>query len=132
MKELITIDVNPVPKPRMTRSDRWKKRPAVVKYYTFKDKLRSSIKDPLPPKFSVMFLVPMPSSWSAKKKQMMCNKPHQSKPDVDNYLKAFMDALCENDSYVHNVAASKYWGYTGKIVLAKESIIDPEGVIISE
>ena len=34
------IDVNPVPKPRQTRSDVWKKRPAVMRYRQFADELR--------------------------------------------------------------------------------------------
>ena len=34
------IPVNPVSKPRMTQSDKWKQRPTVLKYRQFKDDMR--------------------------------------------------------------------------------------------
>ena len=39
-KSNISINIQPVAKPRMTRSDRWKKRPVVLKYWQFKDALK--------------------------------------------------------------------------------------------
>jgi len=33
-------NINPVPKPRMTQSDKWKKRPPVLRYFAFKDECR--------------------------------------------------------------------------------------------
>lgn len=59
----------------------------------------------------------MPASWSARKKNLYDGKPHQVKPDIDNYLKAFMDALCEDDSYVYDVRATKEWACEGSIIL---------------
>lgn len=104
------IDITPVPKPRMTQRDKWAKRPAVVRYYAFCDKLRSQwgnrrVADSI----TLAFYVPMPKSWSKSKRQEMDGQPHQQKPDIDNLVKAFLDALCEDDSYVWNVDASKYW-----------------------
>ncbi|HHE6457291.1 TPA: RusA family crossover junction endodeoxyribonuclease, partial [Proteus mirabilis] len=31
------FNIEPVPKPRMTQADKWKKRPPVLKYFAFKD-----------------------------------------------------------------------------------------------
>ena len=39
-KSSMSINIQPVAKPRMTRSDRWKKRPVVLKYWQFKDALK--------------------------------------------------------------------------------------------
>lgn len=61
----------------------------------------------------------MPLSWSEKRKAEFDGKPHQSKPDVDNYLKGLMDALCDDDSYIYDVHASKFWAREGSIELTE-------------
>lgn len=62
----------------------------------------------------------MPQSWSKKEKELHDGKPHQQKPDIDNYLKALMDALCVTDEYVYDVHCSKYWAREGSIELTEE------------
>lgn len=118
-----TIDIVPVPKPRMTQRDRWKQRPIVKKYHAFCDELRLLL--PLPMrrpmldqkihKLSITFYLPMPQSWSKKKKEKMCMKPHQQKPDIDNLLKAWMDALYRNDQVIWSVTMEKRWFEKGAI-----------------
>jgi Holliday junction resolvase RusA-like endonuclease len=103
----------------MTKSDRWKKRPATTKYWEFKDELHKHVKGNLDPTFDVIFHVPMAKSWSKKKKAAYFRMPHQQRPDVDNYVKALMDALCEEDSYVYDVRMQKYWAYEGSIELTE-------------
>ena len=115
----MNIPINPVPKPRMTQSDKWKKRPAVMRYHQYKDELHLLVRGDLEPTFTVVFNVQMPKSWSNKKKEEMEGKPHQQKPDIDNYLKAFMDALCVDDSYVYDVRAIKRWSKVGSIELSE-------------
>jgi len=114
---IVDIPVPPCPKPRMTRSDKWKQRPAVMRYRQFKDDLREVIKGELDPRFKIVFHVPLPKSWSEKKKIAFDGQPHQVKPDVDNYLKAFMDAMSSDDSYIYDVHCQKYWAREGKITL---------------
>lgn len=113
---MITIPITPVPKPRMTQSDRWKKRPAVVRYHEFCDELRLKWRDrTVPPTFWIFFHMPMPQSWSELKKIKMNGEPHQQRPDIDNLLKAFLDCLCEDDSYVYDVRAAKFWSSDPRI-----------------
>ena len=117
------IDIMPVPKPRMTQRDRWKQRPIVMKYHAFCDELRMLL--PLPMrqpilsqkihKISITFFLPMPNSWSKKKQQEMCMKPHQQKPDIDNLLKSWMDALYRNDQVIWSVKMEKRWFTKGAI-----------------
>ena len=38
----LTVVIDPVAKPRMTRSDRWKKRPCVVRYRVYSIRLREA------------------------------------------------------------------------------------------
>lgn len=112
------LDIIPVPKPRMTQRDRWAKRPAVVRYYSFCDQLREQWGDnPVPEMVLLEFELPMPASWSAKKKAEMDGKPHQQRPDIDNLAKAFLDALCEDDSYVYHLCAGKFWSSTPGITV---------------
>ena len=118
---MILLPITPVPKPRMTVSDRWKKRPIVLKYRKYCDALRAEtekqnfqITNPL----SLVFVIPMPKSWSKKKKKFMDGKPHASRPDLDNLIKAFQDALAEEDSHIHTYGKMhKMWGYEGKIII---------------
>lgn len=46
--------------------------------------------------------------------------PHRQKPDVDNLVKAFLDAAQDggmliDDSIVYSVTATKYWGHSPQI-----------------
>lgn len=119
--DYIVWDIDPIPKPRMTQRDKWLKpmRKPVRQYVFYKNALISlSIKhkyvvtNPL----SIIFVIEMPKSWSKKKRKMMTNQPHESKPDLDNLLKGFKDALCENDSFVHTYdQIKKVWGERGQV-----------------
>lgn len=113
---MIWLSITPVPKPRMTQRDRWAKRPAVERYYHFADELREQWEGEVPPMFRIVFMMPMPKSWSKKKRMEMTGRPHQQRPDVDNLTKAFLDALCEDDSYVYHVDAAKHWSEEGGII----------------
>lgn len=58
--------MTPVGKPRMTRADKWKKRPEVLCYRAFWDEVRLQCVE-LPESGShVTFILPMPASWSKK------------------------------------------------------------------
>ena len=108
-------DIVPVSKPRMTQSDKWKKRKCTAKYWAFKDEVRD-LKVNVPDYGAIVrFNVPMPKSWSKKDKIKMLGQPHQQKPDVDNYLKALLDSIFDDDSGVYDIRAQKYWAEKGSI-----------------
>lgn len=104
------VSITPIGKPRQTQRDRWAQRPAVLRYRAFCDELRHKFKYALPDVLVLEFHMPMPASWSAKKRAAHLGKPHQQKPDIDNLCKAVMDALSPDDSYVYVLHATKYWG----------------------
>lgn len=119
-KMRIEFNIKPCPKPRMTRADRWKKRPIVLKYWDFCNELeRQAIKLEYIPgdRVSLIFYIPMAKSWSKKKRELMLGKPHKAKPDIDNLAKAFLDALLTEDSYVYSLSAEKYWSNEPSIVV---------------
>lgn len=111
------IDITPVGKPRQTQSDRWKERPAVMRYRAFADELRLKYRGTLPEEVELNFHMPMPKSWSAKKKLEMNGKKHQQRPDIDNLIKAVLDALLENDQKVWYIKAHKVWSDKPQIII---------------
>lgn len=125
--QYLTWDIKPVPKPRMTRRDIWLKPPRkpVLEYRNYANALKIfSIRDKyfVQNPLSLIFVLPMPKSWSGKKCDRMCGQPHAVKPDLDNLIKAFKDALCENDSFVHTYGCmKKVWGYEGAIIIVNNN-----------
>jgi len=116
---VIELKIDPVPKPRMTRSDIWKHRPIVDRYYAFKDHLVALCNlqhFELPDKYKVEFFIAMPDSWSLTKRKSLEGTPHQQKPDLDNLLKAIQDCLLTKDEGVYHIEATKYWWEEGKII----------------
>lgn len=110
----IFFDVEPIGKPRMTQRDKWMKRPAVMRYRAFCDELRLKFKEKIKnqnfTEISIVFYIKPPKSWSRKKVEQNLGKPHKQKPDIDNMLKAVLDALLvDGDEMVWKVCAFKLW-----------------------
>ena len=114
MKEYKII---PVPKPRQTRSDKWKKRDCVMRYRAFADQVHYSGMTLPECCYHIIFVLPMPASWSKKKKAEMDGKPHRQRPDRDNLEKALLDALYDDDSHIWDGRTTKIWGREGKIII---------------
>jgi Holliday junction resolvase RusA-like endonuclease len=117
------IHVNPVPKPRMTKQDTWKKRPIVERYWAYKNEMVARFKllglSGLPGHIKLLhFTMQMPKSWSKKKRDEMNGQPHKQKPDIDNMLKGVFDCLCEEDEHIWRVdRLEKRWGRVGQIII---------------
>ena len=111
------LSITPVPKPRMTRADKWKQRPCVMRYRAFADEWRLRVPKELDLNYcDIQFTIGMPKSWSKKKKGYMDGMAHTQKPDLDNLLKAVFDAHMSDDSGIHTIGrVSKIWGLVGKI-----------------
>lgn len=112
--------ITPCPKPRMTRGDRYKRpmRPEVARYWAFKDEVR--IRGVVLPEdgAKVIFIMPMPKSWSEKKKKEMDGMMHKQKPDLDNLMKALGDAVYDDDSRISSLdRLGKQWGREGLIII---------------
>ena len=125
------FDVIPMGAPRMTQSDRWKTNPkhidprkrqrmCVAQYFAFKNVLLHQAKQmnfELKNTLDALYLIPMPNSWSEKKKQRMNGMPCEVKPDTDNITKGIKDTFCKNDSNVWYEKAEKRWAYKGSIII---------------
>ena len=130
-KRFYLFDVIPIGAPRMTQSDKWKinpnhpdpnkrQRKAVTQYFAFKTLLQLQSKElnfELSNTLDAVYLIPMPNSWSNKKKERMNGLPCEVKPDTDNITKAIKDTLRKNDSDIWYEKAEKRWAYNGSIIM---------------
>lgn len=110
-----TFNICPVAKPRMTQQDKWIKRPEVMRYRAYCVEVRLNRIQLSEEGQHIRFVIPMPASWSKRKRAELNGKPHRQKPDVDNLHKGLMDAILDDDSGVWDVRISKVWGETGCI-----------------
>ncbi|WP_447979053.1 RusA family crossover junction endodeoxyribonuclease [Candidatus Nitrospira bockiana] len=116
MTRTILVEGDPVPKPRMTKADKWKQRPCVVRYRAWADLVRAcsgrTTKLPMPAG-GVMLRVEaffgMPEAWGSREREVMTGKPHLLDPDGDNLLKAVQDALWQEDNRVWDAHVTKRW-----------------------
>lgn len=65
----------------------------------------------------VTFVLPMPKSWSKRKREAMDGRPHQQTPDKDNLEKALLDALFQDDCHIWDGRVTKRWGEQGQIII---------------
>lgn len=119
--------VKPMGKPRMSQSDKWKtdpnhpdpkrrQRKVVTKYIDFKRSIQMQLNGFEIPVINVwvIFHLPMPKSWTDKKKVAYRNEIHQQKPDKDNLEKALLDALMSEDKEIADSRITKLWCDRGR------------------
>ena len=130
-RQFFLFDVVPMGAPRMTQSDRWKTNPnhtdprkrqrtCVTSYFHLKNTLveqANEMQFTLGKCVDAVFLIPMPNSWSQKKKDKMNGMPCESKPDTDNLLKGLCDALNKHDQEIWYMKGVKVWAFKGSIIL---------------
>ena len=99
----------------MTRQDKWKQRPRVMRYRSWADEARAAAgvtsKVLLTKATTLTFraYLAMPAGWNAAKREEMRGQPCLSKPDRDNLDKALADAIFENDEFVYAGDQEKFW-----------------------
>jgi hypothetical protein len=101
----------------MTQRDRWARRPVVLRYFAFRDAVRASGIQLPASGWHVVFVLPMPRSWSKAKRAEHDGQPHRARPDLDNLLKALLDALYGEACGVWDGRATKIWGAAGGIAV---------------
>jgi Holliday junction resolvase RusA-like endonuclease len=120
----ICFPVTPTPKVRETRRDKWltPPRPRVARYRAFANELRARAAKAgftLPDSGACLgFGIPMPDSWSKKKRLAMEGKPHTQRPDLDNLAKAVFDSLAKEDCGIWHLAGlEKRWSVEGYVAI---------------
>lgn len=87
-----------------------------MRYRDYKDDIRPYTTDLTIP-VKVVFHLPMPKSWSKKKRVEHDNQLHRVKPDADNLLKGLMDAWMDQDQAVASIWIEKRWSLNGGITI---------------
>lgn len=106
--------ITPCPAPRMTQSDKWKKRACVLRYFAFRDEIKLH-KVTYVSGQHVIFYMPMPKTWSKVQRANMAGMPHMQKPDIDNLIKALLDGIYGEDCQIWRISAEKVWSTIGQI-----------------
>ncbi len=115
MKYVIEGDPIPLARPRLGKnrvydSQRLEKN-NYQEYLTIASRYKRQLEGAL--SFEANFYMPLPKSWSDKKKQRMLGQPHISKPDWSNLLKFIEDCctgiLFEDDSLIAKVCGIKVY-----------------------
>lgn len=66
--------------------------------------------------FSLYFYLPIPPSWSKKKRELMHGQLHQAKPDTSNLQKAWEDSLTSSDEGISQLSGcGKFWFSPDKV-----------------
>lgn len=116
LPEVQIADVQVAPKPTMHHSDRWAKRPPVLRYRASCDELRlRGLR--VPERYAFVFYLPMPASWTRTRRDAMRGTAHQSKPDATNLQKTVEDALCLRDEAMNDVRSIKRWSDHPRLVI---------------
>lgn len=110
-------EITPVAAPRQVKSDSWSPRPQVKKYRAFRDEVRLRGVSVPAQGARVTFVVPMPASWPKYQRNNLDGQPHRQKPDIDNLIKALLDAVYGDDCGVSDISARKVWGRKGAIIV---------------
>lgn len=132
---MLKVKCKPIAKPRLTRSDAWRKRKCVLQYYAYKDMLLKECEQQnfvLGDAFYVKFTIGFPPSYPKKKRELLLGKPHTIKSDLDNLLKGLMDAIKVNDQSVYYVIAYKVWGNKDSLLVKNLKFGEVKDTLIEE
>lgn len=114
------FNITPVGKPRMTRQDKWMKRPCVLRFRAYEDEMNRQANEigfvMNPTALYIEFHFKRPKSFTGIRAQMIT---HKNKPDLDNLIKGVQDIFLKNDSSISEIHAKKIWSDTGKIIIWK-------------
>lgn len=139
----IYLPITPMRAPRMTLGDNkvrrkgYPARPVVRRYAEYCGAIRSCWPQGVDfPDANawMIFYIPMPKSWSKKKKAAMRGKLHQQRPDYDNLAKGITDALYWNhpegkdDSHVADARITKLWSDVGYIEIFLDALPSVESI----
>lgn len=118
-KEICILYIKPKGYIRRTKADIWKKRKSVIEYYRYKDEINQMIQERYIPSetLKVVFLLKPADSLSFIKKKKLYYTPHNKKPDLDNLVKALLDAFHRQDNIVHTIYAHKIYAPINAICL---------------
>lgn len=124
----LIIPVKPMGAVRMTSRGKWVSESA-KRYLSYKEQIQWEVKKQLrtneiitgPIDVKMIFFMPIPKSWSKKKKDQAVGEFHTKKPDADNLVKGVFDSLnklvWKDDNQVCKILAKKIYATEPRIHL---------------
>lgn len=115
------IEIEPMGAVRMTQKGKFTNKNA-IRYLNYKNFLKWQAKtqakgqkfEKNPLEVSMKFIMPVPDSWSKKKRSDAYGRYHMKKPDADNLVKGVFDSLnqivWQDDNQVAKLSAIKVYG----------------------
>jgi Holliday junction resolvase RusA-like endonuclease len=126
-----SVIIEPMGAVRMTQRGKWTS-PQAKRYLTYKDLIRNQLNQQVDELIegacgvSVTFHMPIPSSWSLKKRLAAFGQPMQTKPDIDNLIKGLFDAcngvVWKDDNLVVSCKARKCYAVEARIEFEVEAM----------
>lgn len=116
MQKLIVIESKPIAQKRARLCGKRVFNPQYREKQAIKHIIKSKWGSGLltgPVSLSVIFYLPIPESWSKKKKLSSVNCPHINTPDIDNFqvflLNCMTEIVYKDDRQVYDICASKLY-----------------------
>lgn len=114
-------------KPRMTRSDKWKRRDCVLQYRSWADLARHCIRQQVGklPNAEQTTAIRFdayhrpPSSLSKKKAAALIGTRKRTRPDADNILKC-LDAMWTQDAALGDLSVTRRWDWEPRLEVTIE------------
>lgn len=120
------IPIVPMGAVRTTQRQKWVDKRA-QRYFTYKQQIALLAKQYIhtpsdkPILVDIAFYMPIPDSWSKKKKERFNGAVHTSKADIDNLIKGCFDAInkiaWQDDRQVYEVHSRKMYSFNPGIAL---------------
>lgn len=113
---ILSGDPVPLARPRVTKWGVYDSQSVLRKSAALDLQLQHSFGGLLngPLKLDVTFFMPLPASWSKKKKASQEEQPHVSRPDLDNLIKWLCDIaggiIYHDDCIISQINARKIYG----------------------
>lgn len=132
----VKIDIDPMGAVRTTQRAKFKD-PAALRYGSYKQFIalnlrkvfRAATKQPVD--VTVLFIMPIPQSWSKKRQAAAVGMYHTSKPDLDNLIKGCFDAantiVWQDDNQVVKCNAMKIYGTHAGIEIQVTALYEEVG-----
>lgn len=108
--------IRPVPAPRQSQRDRFAPQRRVKRYRDYCGQVKDHGVWKLTPGDLVIFYMPIAKR---RRKDNLDGMPHTQVPDVDNLLKALLDAQYQDDAHIWNIQPYKLWHPTGGIYIER-------------
>lgn len=127
-KNSLDIDITPIPYKKMTYKGKWVAS-GNQRYFDYKKEIQWRIQEvgyEPGEALELKFLMPMPPSWSEKKKDKHLGRYHKQRPDLTNLIKAVEDAMfyreSKGDQKVCAIIATKKWAVKGHITVVNRQL----------